>query len=163
MRYKILYLFIIIVTVHACMPSETYIKTYFISPKGWDYRDAKQFSFRIDDTSKKYNLSFLVQHDYNYLYSNILIQLITEYPNGGKDSTQPLEIPLSPPNGQWLANTAANKATHEINIGPSGAPLQFKEKGIYTITMLQMMRDTVLIGIDKVGLSLSVYHPAKLP
>jgi gliding motility-associated lipoprotein GldH len=163
MRYKIIYLITVIVSLQACMPSETYIKTYVISPKGWDYKDAKQFNFNIADTSKKYDLSFLIQHDYDYLYSNILIQLITQYPNGSKDSTQPLEIPLSPPNGQWLANTAANKATHEINIGPGGAPLQFKETGNYTITMIQMMRDSVLKSVNKVGLSLSVHHATKLP
>ncbi len=162
MYYKLLP-FIVLFFLASCTAGNTYERHFFIKNSTWQYKDVKQFKVTITDTSKAYDMLFLLQHGYEYKYSNIIIKIATTYPSGAKDTTNPLEIPLAPPDGRWLGTTAGKQVIHNINIGPNGAPLKFKEKGTYVFAVEQVMRDAALLNVNKIGLKLMGHHVVKMP
>jgi gliding motility-associated lipoprotein GldH len=156
MYYKKLFLNLLLITLLAvaCVPGGQYAKVYYFSKKTWEYKDVKEFKFTIKDTSKNYNLIFLMQHTYAFPHSNIWINLSTKYPSGHSDTSHHLEIPLALLNGTWLGRSAGNISTQEMNIGPDCRALHFAEKGEYTMTMQQDTRLNPLPEINYVGLKI---------
>jgi gliding motility-associated lipoprotein GldH len=143
----------------ACISNHQFEKQYYLPNKTWSYNDIKTFKVNITDTSKNYNLILSIQHTYNYAYSNIWVNLATQYPNGHTDTSKHIEVPLALLNGTWLGRSAGNMATQEMNIGPDCKALHFAEKGIYTMYLQQDTRIKNLEGINYIGIKIEAIQP----
>lgn len=164
MFYKNLIILASIITIalSGCLATGNYEKHYFIKKNTWYSSDAKSFTINIKDTSKLYYQYLYVQHQYDYLYSNLWIKVISTAPSGKADTSKPIEIGLSLPNGRWLGSTANNIANEKINISPNFGTRKFTEKGIYTMRIMHIMREDPLKGIIKIGMGLEQALPVNL-
>jgi gliding motility-associated lipoprotein GldH len=156
MCYKnILLLFsTITIALSSCLSTGNYEKHHFIKNHTWQAADAKTFSINITDTNKAYYQYLYVQHQYNYLYSNLWIKIISQSPSGRVDTSKPIEIGLSLPNGRWLGSTAHKIANEKINISPNFGTRKFNERGTYQLRVMHIMREGPLNGIIKIGMGL---------
>jgi gliding motility-associated lipoprotein GldH len=135
----------------ACVRNNQWMQRHYLPAKGWDYTDAKSFSFAVKDTSTKYKINLLMQHSEAYAWSNIWCKMIVQDPSGKKDTTT-LEVPLAMPSGQWMGRSANGLVEHTADLMPNAGTLSFEMKGNYTFTILQDMRVNPLKEITYVGL-----------
>jgi gliding motility-associated lipoprotein GldH len=141
-------------TFAACVSQNNYEKHFNISESGWNSDDIKEFSFVVNDTSKKYYSFLYLQHKYDYLFSNIWVKIYTQYPDGHQDTSQNIELMLSLPDGKWLGATANGIAQEKINLNSNSGSRVFKQKGKYTIGIQHIMRANPLKDVMKIGYGL---------
>ncbi len=118
-----------------------------IDNHNWSYANRIKNSVKIDDPSIRYNLYINLRVTGEYKYSNIFV-LISK--NGPKlKGVTRYEVKLANPDGEWLGTGSGNLYSYQV---PFLTNFKFPEKGTYTFTMEQNMRDNPLHEVNDVGL-----------
>lgn len=135
-----------------CQPlkMDTYEKNLDIPGHEWSYAYTPVFEVTLqpEDTAYLYNIYVNVRHKDSYPYSNIWLQIHTQFP-GEKPSVKRVELPLADVTGKWLGSGLDDMFEHRI-------PIQEKallpKPGTYKFTFEQNMRQNPLPDIMNVGL-----------
>ena len=93
-------------------------------------------------------MSMYIRHSTDYPYNNIFLFRSIESTQG-LEYTDTVNVALADPLGVWNGSGMSNLKTLEIPIG-QGA-VRFRDDERYTLKITQGMRDTVLYGIQDVG------------
>ena len=93
-------------------------------------------------------MSMYIRHSTEYPYNNIFLFRSIESTQG-LEYTDTVNVALADPLGVWNGSGMSNLKTLEIPIG-QGA-VRFRDDERYTLKITQGMRDTVLYGIQDVG------------
>ncbi|HCP41481.1 MAG TPA: hypothetical protein DIT65_06775 [Cryomorphaceae bacterium] len=93
-------------------------------------------------------MSMYIRHSTDYPYNNLFLFRSIESTQG-VEYTDTVNVALADPLGVWNGTGMSNVKTLEIPIG-QGA-VRFREDERYTLKITQGMRDTVLYGIQNVG------------
>ncbi|MDR1937777.1 MAG: gliding motility lipoprotein GldH [Tannerellaceae bacterium] len=113
----------------------------------WEKEKTYYFTFRIDDETAPYNISFEVRNNNLYPYQNLWVFYSEEQPVGPVRQDT-LECMLANEFGKWHGKG--------ISLYQSGFPVRtdyrFPLKGQYTFGFRQGMRDDTLKGIHEIGL-----------
>jgi gliding motility-associated lipoprotein GldH len=152
-KTKIFLAAIFLCSILACVKGNRFEQIFYAPAKGLSSNTIHTFQFDIADTNARYNWLLLFQHTYNYDFNNIWLNIRTVYPDG-KVELHKQEIPVAFPDGRWMGRCVNNICTQEINMGPDGAPLKFEQKGKYTISFQQIMRQDPLMDVGYLGMAL---------
>lgn len=150
MKIKLL-LFILIIQFSACIHSNVYEKNVALNQFSWNENKIIPFEFDITDTTATYSMYFTTRHTDAYPFSNIWVNIKTQYPNADTSSTSKVEIPLATPEGKWLGRGMNEIWEHRMLIA---SPLHFSKKGTYIVTLQHAMRVNPLPQIMSVGIRL---------
>jgi gliding motility-associated lipoprotein GldH len=93
-------------------------------------------------------MSMYIRHSTEYPYNNLFLFRSIESTQG-VEYTDTVNVALADPLGVWNGTGMSNLKTLEIPIG-QGA-VRFRNDERYTLKITQGMRDTVLYGIQDVG------------
>jgi gliding motility-associated lipoprotein GldH len=124
-----------------------YNQYQIIDPVSWGKEKEYYFTFRIDDTSVPYKITFEIRNNNLYPYQNLWIFYTEEQPIG-EIRRDTLECMLADEYGKWQGEG--------ISLFQSAFPIRdnyyFPLKGQYTFSFRQAMRDDQLQGIQEIGL-----------
>ena len=148
-RYFILYILIIMTgLLTACDPDRVFDNTVAVEGPGWNRDSVFHYSVEITDTLQLNNFYISIRNNTDYPYSNIYLFVTTTFPNG-HSTTDTIECILADKDGRWLGKGSGHIKDNLIMLQPN---LRFPLAGNYHFYLEQAMRDTVLVGIEDVGL-----------
>tara|TARA_R110000868_G_scaffold290568_5_gene550753 strand:+ start:571 stop:1044 length:474 start_codon:yes stop_codon:yes gene_type:complete len=116
----------------------------------WDRDELAQFEFEIQDSSLNYAIFLHFRHGGNYPYRNIYLFTRTESPEG-KIAIDTAQMVLADARGKWMGKGIGDLFDYEFKF--KEGPL-FPEKGTYSFTIEQAMREQTLPEITNVGVSI---------
>ena len=147
MKKSISYIFIIsLFTFYSCKPTHFYNDFKTVDVKGWKSSDTLRYAVDMDDSNANYDILVSIRHQKTYEFSNLWMNVITEYGDGKK--TFRFEIPLFKDDGKPYGKNSGSLCTQTI---PFQKQIRFPVRGKYKIAIVQLMRKDPLDGISDVG------------
>lgn len=148
MKSKILSAIVISLFIVGCTSHDVYFQYNPVSIKGWSKDTMYVFHVPITDTAATYNVYVNVRNRGEYPYQNLWLFLKKTAPDKvlTKDS---IECYLADNRGKWLGSGIGSimemPVLYEQNV-------KFAQKGIYNYFIVQGMRDSLLAGINDIGI-----------
>jgi gliding motility-associated lipoprotein GldH len=119
-----------------------------VSALGWHFDSTKLFEIQVHDTLHPFDFYINLRNNNDYGYSNFYLFLNTRLPN--RDfSRDTIELVLADRSGKWLGKGFGRYRDHQILVREN---LVFPFRGTYLFEIEQAMRDTLLVGIENVGI-----------
>ena len=149
MNFKKLFLFAsVLLLVVSCHQNEIFFQFKKVSDQGWSQDSIVRFDVRVTDKNAPYKFFIHVRHKSNYPYQNIWLFL--EQTNPDKTQTKDsVEAYLSDQYGKWLGSGAGSLKEMQIFYQQQ---FHFPDTGTYRFGIRQGMRDSLLQGINDVGI-----------
>ncbi|HJV78004.1 MAG TPA: gliding motility lipoprotein GldH [Paludibacter sp.] len=143
----LLAIFISLLTV-ACSNSDVFFQYKAVASKGWNKDSLYSFDVNITDTVSAYNVYVNVRNRGEYPYQNLWLFLDKTSPDKIqiKDS---VECYLADQRGKWLGSGIGSVMEMPVLYQQNA---RFKKAGIYHYKIVHGMRDSVLIGINDIGM-----------
>ncbi len=147
-----IFVFLLMVTLMcACGPKEWYNNEVEISEKGWHKDTVAVFRSEVLELDKSCHILVQVTNKEDYPYSNIWFFMDAISPSGHIERDT-LECMLANDQGDWYGKKAGGQSYKSLH--PYKINIRFPEKGLYTYYMIQGMRDTLLTGVQSVGIKI---------
>ena len=149
MKRKISVVFVIFslfIGITSCDKGVIYEDNQSFEDNTWKYGDVKTFSFTMKDSMKPCKIYLNMRTTLDYEFSNIYINLYSNYPNGRVD-TSALEFFLAEPSGKWLGNISGTVIENKAMIMKG----YLTDPGVYTFKLEQAMFDNNLGEILDIG------------
>lgn len=136
---------ILVMTACAHKPNDASI-VYDLEPEGWPYGKIYKFTPESADSNANGNLSILLRHSNQYPYSDLWLEI--NVTDSLSSTTDTLHFDLADEAGRWKGHG-------------TGADFQLSNK-VYenltlhkpvTISLRHIMRDSLLEGIEQIGIS----------
>ena len=147
-RIKRLAVFLCFLCCFCCKNEMVYNQYQPIEGRLWNKERAYDFTFRIDDATALYNITFEVRNNNFYPYQNLWIFYAEKPPAGLAERRDTVECMLADEFGKWQGKG--------ISLFQSAFPLRagytFPQKGVYTFSFRQGMRSDTLKGVQEIGL-----------
>ena len=137
-----------VVAVVSCNRGLVYSDTHEMDNETWKTGDVVTFESYIDDTVSTNNIFFTIRTGTSYPYRNIWLFISTKSPSG-KMIGDTLQYMLADEKGEWYGKGFGN--IHELNL-PFRSEVFFSEKGSYTFSIIQGMRNEELEGVYDFGI-----------
>jgi len=155
MKTKHIYVLLIAMGIVGCTSRDVYFKYTTINPTGWSQDSLYGFDVEITDTTSKYNVYINVRNNGNYPYQNLWLFLKQTQPTKLelKDS---IEFYLADIRGKWLGSGMG--AIHDMPVLYQ-QNVQFNKAGTYHYSIGQGMRDSLLVGINDIGMRIEKVNP----
>lgn len=138
---------ILLMTV-ACTGNDVFFKYDQVNPKGWSKDSLYGFDIQINDTIATYNVYVNVRNRGEYPYQNLWLFLNKMTPDK-KLSKDSIECYLADKRGKWLGSGIGTIMEMPVLYQQN---VRFNKKGIYHYQIIQGMRDSILVGINDVGM-----------
>ena len=133
-----------------CNNSRVYNKYNDIEDHTWDKDSVCFFSYNAEDTINHYDVLLNIRHNSEFRFQNLLLFTVSTDPNGNiaKDTLECyLYNQLGEPLGQDYFFVYEMPLFYMQNI-------KFPIKGEYKFEIYQAMRDTILKGVESIGLTI---------
>jgi gliding motility-associated lipoprotein GldH len=136
----------------ACTPIDLYERVATIPGLAWQSSFKPSFTFDIQDTTATYQLFLILRHNNKYNYNNIWLNVYRKKPDGSV-SKVPHELRLATNERGWLAEGMDDLYEHRMPLTPpANDSFYFNQRGPYTFTIEQIMREDPLQNVLNVGL-----------
>ena len=145
---RIFFVIFISIMAVACTSNDVYFQYNPVALKGWSKDSLYGFDIPITDTTAVYNVYVNVRNRGEYPYQNLWLFLSKTTPDKimSKDS---IECYLADQRGKWLGSGLGSIMEMPVLYQQN---VRFKTKGTYHYRIVHGMRDTVLIGINDIGM-----------
>lgn len=148
-KTQLFVLLLILVTVaFSCDRSRFYDHTVNVPGDGWHKDSTAVFNVEISDTIGLYKFYINLRNNNDYLYSNFYLFLNSTLPNG-ELARDTIELTLADRSGKWLGKGFGRLKDNQVEVRYG---LRFPLRGNYLFEIEQAMRDTVLVGIENIGI-----------
>ena len=131
----------------SCTQLDVYEKNTVIPNYQWQSSYPSKGSFAIADTASPYNIFLVLRHNDAYRYNNIWLNIGLQEP-GDSMHYQKLDLQLATDAEGWQGSGMNDIWEVRKLLGLR----QFKQKGTYSFSITQIMRDNPLLNIMSVGL-----------
>lgn len=146
---KLLGLITLSLFVASCSDNAMYDEFVKIPENGWSSDSSVVFNVVAKDTTQNYAVYIRLRHNTDYPYQNIyLFRSVTI----GEESiySDKINYRVAEPNGKWLGDGFG--ALKTVDAPFSKSSLKFTRRGTYQFKISQGMRDTLLEGVEEIGL-----------
>jgi gliding motility-associated lipoprotein GldH len=139
----------------ACKKIDLYEKTVARPAHEWKASYKPSFEFAIEDSISPYELFFVCRHSDKYNFNNIIFRVTLTDPQGKTYSFE-TEKQLGTNDQGWLGVGMDDIYEHRISLNKEliAAGISLKNKGNYSISLEQIMRENPLKQVFNVGLRL---------
>lgn len=134
--------------LESCDPKRIFDQTQKVPSKGWHMSQPVYFEHSMDDTLGFYLFYLTVRNNTSYPYSNFYV-FLTSYLPDGQVTRDTIELILADLTGKWTGKGAGRIKDNRFLIR---SDLKFPFKGLYRFEITHGMRDTLLKGIENVGI-----------
>jgi gliding motility-associated lipoprotein GldH len=140
----------LLLVLTSCNKDIVYSKYKTFDNNEWHARDKAEFEFEITDTQSLNNISLMVRHADSYPYSNLIVFVTSQYPDGHvtKDT---MEIVLATHKGEWQGSGAGDIFDFKV---PVKKNIRFPLAGKYRFVFEQGMRSDPLPMVMDFGLEI---------
>jgi len=155
MRNNFIYLLFVSLTfLHFSCGDEqvVYEEKIEMNEAGFSWSDSLVFTPVIPDTTQRYNLYLALEHEQDFNYQNVYLDIHTHYPDV-RGSKGLASIQLQGDDGRWSGSCGGNNCVQEVVLKDN---IRFKKEGKYNIVIHQASRDAMLKGVKSIKLSLEV-------
>jgi gliding motility-associated lipoprotein GldH len=148
MKNRFLLAILISLLTVACSNNDVFFQYKAVAPTGWNKDSLYTFDVKITDTVSAYNVYVNIRNRGEYPYQNLWLFLDKTSPDKiqMKDS---VECYLADQRGKWLGSGIGSVMEMPILYQQNA---RFKKAGIYHYKIVHGMRDSVLIGINDIGM-----------
>lgn len=151
MKHLITYTVLLLaIVLSSCDRSVVYNDSHRIADDGWNMNDELVFNYVADDTTRTYLCCIDIRNRIDYPYSNIYFFIKTIYPDGSVAVDTNIQFQLTQPDGQWLGRRSGRYVDGRYPF----SYFHFPQKGAYQFIISHAMRDTILPGIEHVGMAI---------
>ncbi len=140
--------------VSACSKNDTVFSAYNeLPPQGWHKDSIAVFEVTLNEEAN-YTVFVNVRNSANFKTQNLWLFIDYEQPDKTikKDT---VEFYLADNGGRWLGSGFGSLYEMKVAFLPK---INFSQKGSYQFQVKQAMRDTVLVGINDIGLEIVKAH-----
>ena len=148
---------VFLLSLTACDQNRVFEEYKSVKGGSWKYDDSIQFKINIEDTAQRYNLFVDVRHNFYFDWRNLWVKVITEYPNH-KTELASVNLSLSASDGVWYGKCSGDICEMRVGIQENAI---FPQKGTYTFTIIQDMRQNPLDKIIDIGMRVEKYEKDK--
>jgi gliding motility-associated lipoprotein GldH len=148
MKLKFFLLPVILFLIVSCSHNDIYLQYFHVNEAGWNKDSICTFDIQVDDSTLIYNVYVNIRNRGEYPYQNMWLFLKKMSPDSviTKDT---IEFYLANDHGKWLGSGVGS--TYEMPVLYK-QKIKFPRKGIYRYSIVHGMRDSVLSGINDVGM-----------
>jgi gliding motility-associated lipoprotein GldH len=140
------YIVLLAMFLSSCQKIDVYEKTKLFPEHSWSSKERPSFTFEISDTTSLYNILLVVRHTDAYNYNNIWVNMDMKGPHDSLNVRREFVLANS---AGWLGSGMDDIYEHRVPFNDKPAPLQ---KGVYTFTLKQDMREDPLDNVLNVGI-----------
>jgi len=148
---KLLTFSVIILILSACTNENVYTDFYSFKNSEWNKDSICRFNVEIKDTLAPHYMSIIIRHNDNYPYRNLWLFVDISTPSGAT-RCDTLGCELADDMGKWFGKG--------ISIYKLEAPYEnyiiFPQRGVYTFSIRQGMREEILKNISEIGIKLTI-------
>ena len=140
-------IFISLIAV-ACTSNDVYFQYQSVASQGWNKDSLYRFDIPIVDTIATYNVYVNIRNRGEYPYQNLWVFLAKTTPDSieSKDS---IECYLADKRGKWLGSGLGSILEMPVLYQQN---VRFSKAGTYHYKIRQGMRDSLLKGINDIGM-----------
>lgn len=146
--FSIIVLLYVVFCFQSCAEPPIFDENKDITEYNWNYKNPVSFDVNITDTTKYCNVFVNLRITGDYKYNNMFVWVTETMPDKTTEK-QRLEFTLSDDLGKMLGKGLGDIYAYQLQYKPR---IKFKQKGIYTFTLEQNMRDEVLSQVVSVGI-----------
>jgi len=148
MKNRFLQAIFISMLLVGCSGNDIYFQYNPVAVKGWSKDTAYVFNVPVSDTTATYNVYVNIRNRSDYPYQNLWLFLKKISPDTiqTKDS---IECYLADQRGKWLGTGMGSIMEMPVLYQQN---VRFNKAGTYRYEIVQGMRDTMLIGINDIGM-----------
>ena len=141
---------LVLLALHSCVKSDVYLKYKSITTHGWSKDSLYTFDIPVKDTTVRYNIYVNIRNRGEYPYQNLWLFLSRMTPDSIQ-SNDSIECYLADNRGKWLGSGIGSVYQMPVLYQQN---VKFNKAGIYHYSIVHGMRDSVLVGINDVGMQL---------
>lgn len=121
----------------------------------WNYDQIPEFPFNVDKTSVTYNFYLKLRIQKSYPYENLYLLTHLKTPSG-KLLTQQVNFNLTDDLGRPHGKSSGNSIDYELVMFTNK---RLDEVGQYSIALEQNLRDSVVKGVESIGIKIKEGDP----
>ena len=141
---------LVLLALHSCVNSDVYLKYKSITTHGWSKDSLYTFDIPVKDTAVRYNIYVNIRNRGEYPYQNLWLFLSRMTPDSIQ-SNDSIECYLADNRGKCLGTGIGSVFQMPVLYQQN---VKFNKAGIYHYSIVHGMRDSVLVGINDVGMQL---------
>lgn len=141
-------LFIVSLLFVSCANDAVYFKYKSINESGWNKDSICTFDVAIENESLRYNVYINTRNRGEYPYQNLWLFIKTTSPDSVV-TNDTIEFYLADEFGKWLGNGVGSVFNMPVLYQQN---FKFPKKGVYHFDIQHGMRDSLLSGINNVGI-----------
>ena len=146
---KLLSVLLIIGLMTGCNRNEIFFGYQTVPPGGWNKDSLLTYNIDVNNSLSKFNIYVHVRHYGNYPYQNLWLFLDYKRTKDSIPQQDTIECYLADEYGKWLGNGVGAITEMPVLFKKQ---IQWPDSGTYQIRIRHGMRDSVLTGINKVGI-----------
>ncbi len=139
---------IVLLILVGCTNNDVFFQYRAVNPKGWSKDSLYAFDIPITDTISSYNLYVNIRNRGEYPYQNLWLFLNKINPDKTQKSDS-IECYLADQRGKWLGSGIGSVMEMPVLYQQN---VRFKKAGTYHYKIVHGMRDTILMGINDIGM-----------
>ena len=148
MKTKLIIGTLLMIVLMACNRRDVYFQYANVNPTGWSKDSLYGFDVEITDTLAHYNVYVNVRNNGTYPYQNLWVFLSKTAPDKEVERDS-IEFYLTDKRGKWLGSGLGS--VHHMPVLYQ-QNVTFPKAGIYHFSLVQGMRDSLLAGINDIGI-----------
>lgn len=142
--------------LYACTDESRVIDQMTDIPEGkWFYNQIADYPFTVDDASVYYDFNLKLRIQKSYPYENLYLLAHIKTPDG-KVSKQRVNFTLTDETGKPLGRSSGSVVDYDL---PMFKDRKMGSVGQYVISIEQNMRDSVVNGIESIGVKIRKGNP----
>lgn len=150
MKPRIYPLLLMILLITSCTSKDVYLQYFPVNESGWSKDSIFTFDIQINDSTTDFNLYVNIRNRGEYPYQNLWLFLEKISPDSVV-TRDTIEFYLADNSGKWLGSGAGSTFEMPVLYQQN---IKFQTTGTYHYKITQGMRDSVLAGINDVGMRL---------
>ena len=139
---------LISLVIVSCSGNDVYFQYDSVNPKGWSKDSLYGFDIPITDTVALYNVYVNIRNRGEYPYQNLWL-FLTKITPDSIESKDSIECYLADQRGKWLGKGLGSILEMPVLYQQK---VRFKSSGIYHYKIVHGMRDSLLSGINDIGI-----------
>lgn len=148
-KHNLFYLLIGLFVFNSCTGNDVYFQYHSVAQYGWDVDSVYVYDINIADTNASYNVFVNVRNRGEYPHQNMWLFIKKSLAGDSVSLNDTINFYLADQRGKWLGSGVGSVFEMPV-LYQQG--IRFKKPGIYRYELTHGMRDSVLIGVNDIGL-----------
>ncbi len=134
--------------VVSCQRNDVYFEYNAVRPEGWNKDSAFVYTVNITDTNAKYNVYINTRNRGEYPHQNLWL-FISKWNQDSTLTKDTIDFYLADQRGKWLGSGVGQTFEMPVLYLEN---VSFQQPGNYIFSIKHGMRDSLLVGLNDVGL-----------